>query len=85
MKISEVLNTMVTVAKDDVAQKLAPALATFFTSLAANPSQINMVAALAQLQVSAIAVLPTIEQDEFKALAGIFNAQAAALLAPKAS
>lgn len=85
MNLASIISSLVAVAKADAAKAVLPALAAFFNSVATNPTEINFVAQLAQLQVAVISALPGIAQDELKALATILNNEAQALLAPKAA
>ena len=83
MTLSQIIASLIAIAKADAAKEALPALAAFFTSFSSNPTAINMVAQLAQLEVSLLAALPGIEQDVLKELATLVNTEAQALLAPK--
>lgn len=85
MNLSAIFSSLVAIAKADAAKAILPSLAAFFNSIATNPTEINIVAQLAQLQVSVMAALPGIAQDELKAIASLLSAEATALLAPKAT
>lgn len=84
MNLSAIIAALVAVAKADAAKGLLPVLATFFNSVATNPTEINFVVQLSQLQVAVLAALPGIAQDELKTIATLLNTEAQALLAPKA-
>lgn len=82
MNISQIVSQLIAVAKADAAKTILPLLAAFFTSIATNPTAINVTAQVAKLQVDLIAALPSIELDVLKQLASILNAEAQALLSP---
>lgn len=77
--------TMQVVFKTDAATMLLPPIAKFFNSIAGNPTALNIAVAAAQLNVEVMAALPTIGQDELKAIATLINnAVQAAATPPKA-
>ena len=84
MNLSAIITQLVAIAKADAAKDILPLLAQFFTSIAANPSAVNVTLQLTQLNVSILATLPTIATDELKALAAIVNAAAQAAVTPAA-
>lgn len=80
MNISEALQQLISLAKTDALKAALPALATFLSNIAANPSGWNITAQLAKLQVDLITALPQIEQDLLKQIAALIQAEAQALL-----
>ncbi len=81
MNLSALIAQLIAVAKADAAKSILPLLANFFTSIAANPTAVNITVQLAQLQVGVLAALPAIGQDELKNLANVLNAEAQKILA----
>jgi hypothetical protein len=82
--VSAALKSLLAVAKADAAASVLPLIVSFTNSIAANPTAVNVVAQAAKFQVSILAVLPTLEQSELAAIAGIINTEATTLLAPPA-
>ena len=82
MNIAQAIQQLIALAKADALKVALPALATFLTSIAANPSAINIVAQLAKLEVDLIAAAPGIEQSILGQLAATLHAEAQALIAP---
>jgi hypothetical protein len=80
MNISEALQQLISLAKTDALKAALPALATFLSNIAANPSGLNIAAQLAKLQIDLITALPGIEQDLLKQIATIIQTEAQALL-----
>lgn len=78
--LGQILEQLIAIAKADAAKAALPLLATFFSSIASNPTTINVTVQLAQLQVGLIAALPTIEQDLLKQIAALLNTEAQTLL-----
>lgn len=81
LKISPFVQQLITIAKDDVAKDLLPAAAAFCTSLASNPSKLNLAIQVGALEVAAFKALPDIEKDELTALAQVFTTEAEAAIA----
>ena len=79
MNLSQIFQSVLAIVKADAAKTILPALAAFFTSVAANPSALNFAAALAKLNVDVLAALPGIEQDALTTIAGILNQEVQAL------
>lgn len=82
MNLSTIIAQLVAIVKADAAKTILPALSTFFTNLASNPSNLNLTVQLAQLQVTVMTELPTVEVDVLKQLASLTSAAAAAAAAP---
>jgi len=80
MNISALLTSLIALVKADANKAALPAIATFFTNIASNPSSINIVAQLAKLEVDLIAALPGIEQAVLQQLATTLNTEAQALV-----
>jgi hypothetical protein len=80
MNLGQILTQLIAIVKADAAKSALPLLATFFTSIAGNPTAINIAAQLAKLEVGLLAALPGIEQDVLKEVAAIVSAEAQAAL-----
>jgi hypothetical protein len=80
VNIAQILSQLIAIAKTDLNKQLLPVIATFFNSIATNPTAINITAALAKAEVDLLAALPSIGQDVLSQLAGLVNAQAQTLL-----
>lgn len=78
---SALVATLVAVAKADAAKTLLPLIADFTNSVAANPTQLNIVAQAAKFQVGLLTIVPGLEQAELVALATAINTEAQLLLA----
>ena len=85
LSISQIASQLIGIAKADVAQDILPAAATFFNSLAANPSKLNLAVQVAVLEGAVLQALPKIETDELKALATVLTTEASAALSASAS
>jgi hypothetical protein len=81
---SAILAALIAVAKTDAQKLVLPLLSNFLSSIANNPTEINIVAQLASFEAGLLAVLPTIEQDELKALSVILQTEATSLLSATA-
>jgi hypothetical protein len=81
VNIAQILSQLIAIAKTDLNKELLPVIATFFNSIATNPTQINIAAALAKAEVDLLAALPSIGQDVLKQLAALVNTQMQTLLA----
>lgn len=85
MNLGSVFKELVAAAKADEGKVLLPLIANVATSVASNPTGINIVAQGTSLLEGAVAAQPNIGQDILKDLASVINAEAQALLAaPKA-
>jgi hypothetical protein len=84
MSLSDVISGAVALAKTDAQKAALPLLATFFTSIAADSSAVNIMLQLAKLNASLLAALPSIERDVLASIANQVQAAAAALVVPKA-
>lgn len=82
--MSDVISGAVALAKTDAQKAALPLLATFFTSIAADSSAVNIMLQLAKLNASLLAALPSIERDVLASIANQVQAAAAALVVPKA-
>jgi len=84
MNLSAILTQLIAVAKADAGKLVLPALVTFLQGIASNPNALNLTVGLAKLNVDLLAALPTIGQDELKALSTLLATEAQTLLAPGA-
>jgi hypothetical protein len=84
MNISQLVQSLLEVARSGAGPKLLVLITEFTNSIAANPTQLNVVAQVAQFEVGALAILPGLAQSELAALASIINAEATKLLTPVA-
>ncbi len=80
--ISALASNLIAGAKADAEKNILPLINTLTSSIAANPSTVNVVAQAAAFQVGVLAALPGLEQAELVALAGAVDSAAKALLAP---
>ena len=81
MTIQDVINSLKAIVLSDVAKTALPQLATFFSSIAANPTAINFTVQEALLQVQLLGDAPGIGQDLLKGLSTNVQALAAELAA----
>jgi hypothetical protein len=81
VNIAQILSQLVAIAKTDLNKQLLPIIAAFFSSIATNPTALNITQQLAKAEVDLLAALPSIGQDVLAQLAGLVNAQAQTLLA----
>lgn len=79
MNLAQIFQMIVQVAKNDATKSILPHVSAFLNSVASNPTAINFVAQLAQLQAQILADLPAIEQDILKQIATTVATEAAAL------
>lgn len=79
MNVGDALKGLLDLAKNDLLKGALPALATFFTNVSGNPSQLNIAVQLTKLQVDLLASLPTVEKDLLLSIAGLINEQIANL------
>lgn len=77
MNVGDALKSLLELIKNDALKGALPALAAFFTNVAAAPTALNITVQLAKLQVDLLAALPTIEKDLFTAIAQMINEQVA--------
>lgn len=84
MSIGTLFSQLVAVAKNDAEKAALPILATFLTSIASNPSELNLVAQGGKALADLNAALPSIEQDLIKDLLTMIQAEAQAALAKPA-
>lgn len=82
MKLNEIFDAALAIAKADTQKALLPALATFFTSVAANPSAVNIAVQATKLNADLLAALPGIEQAVLAQIAASLNTAAQSLLTP---
>jgi hypothetical protein len=75
------LQSLITIVKTDALKDGLPIISAFFANISANPTQANIVAQLAVLEVSLMAALPNLESDIIKDLVALLQQQAAALTA----
>ena len=79
MNLAQTIQALLTIVKTDAQKTALPALLAFFQSAAANPSALNIAAALAKLNVDLLAALPGIEQDILKQIATLLENEIATL------
>jgi len=79
--LQQFIAAIVSVIKNDALKAGLPALASFFTAVAADPSHANILAQIAKLEIDLIATVPSIEQDVFKQIAALIETEAQALTA----
>ena len=80
MNLSQVISQLLAIVKADAAKTVLPLLAAFFSSVAGNPTAINLAAQLAKLEVDLLAALPALEQEALKELATLVSVELQALL-----
>lgn len=76
LDLGQIIAQLIALAKTDELAALMPALAAFFTSIAADHSQINLVEQLAKLEVDLIAAQPGVATDVLKQIAADIQAEA---------
>ena len=83
MNIGQLIDQLIAIVKADAAKTILPLLANFFTSIAANPNELNITVQLTKLNVEVLAALPGLEQDVLKQIASTIStwANAAAAVA----
>jgi hypothetical protein len=81
MNLTQILTQLIAIAKTDVNKVLLPLIAAFFSSISTNPTQVNIAAQLAKLEVDVLAALPSIGQDVLAQFAALVNAEMQQLLA----
>jgi len=79
------LQAILNAVKGDVLKDGLPAINAFFTSIVNNPSQANILAQVAAVQVNLLAALPNLQMDVTKDLASIVQNEVNALLASTAA
>jgi hypothetical protein len=84
MNISQLLQGLLGAFRANAGPELLALITSFNNSLAANPTQINVVAQSSKFVVGVLAIIPGLEQSELLALAGVINTEAAKLLTPVA-
>lgn len=73
------LQAVLQIIENDALKQLLPLLTSFLTNVGSNPSQMNIMAQLASLEVQALAALPNLEAAVVKDLAALIQAQVAKL------
>ncbi len=82
--MNALLQAILAAVKTDALKVALPIIQQFFSDVAANPSQSNIVAKLAKLQVDLMAALPDLQAAVAKDLATILEAEINTLVAAKA-
>lgn len=79
--IGTILQGIIAAVKSDAEAKALPLLAAFFSSVAGNPTALNVVAQLSVLNVGLIALGPALGQEILTDISSALNAEIAALVA----
>lgn len=75
MNLGALLQQILTAVKNDALKTALPIINNFFQSVSANPSQSNIVAQLAALQVNLLAAIPNLEESVAKDVATIMQTE----------
>jgi hypothetical protein len=85
VNLSQIFSSLVAAAKTDEEKALLPLVAAVATSIATNPTGLNIVAQGNAFLAGAISVQPNIGQALLKDLATVINTEAQALLSATAT
>ncbi len=82
--LGSLFRSILDAVKNEALKIVLPLVQKFLADVAANPTQLNIVAKLGQLQVDLLAALPDLESSLAKDLSVILNNEIAALVAQQA-
>jgi hypothetical protein len=79
--LGTLIQSAITIVKDDALSTTMPVITAFFQNISSNPSTSNLTAQLAALEVDLLAALPNLEQAVVKDLAALIQQEVTALAA----
>lgn len=77
--LGTLIQEAIAAAKNDAIKVGLPVLGSFFTNIGSNPSVANVTVQLAALQVNLLAALPNLEQAVIKDIAALLQAEITSL------
>lgn len=69
------VENLIEIVENDALKAAAPLISKFLTAIEANPTKLGVAVAVADLQVSALATLPNLEQTFLQQLAALIQTQ----------